>query len=144
MTAKTLFYEKQRGRLLKLTLLKKYLCECMVWKIRFWLTLQRNPRSAPQSLQSVHTPKIYGTVCWTQLFRNCWDTIRLTNLRELINTQMFIVLLTSHRFAGRTDTIRLTNLRYRRIDQHQIFIVLLASHSYRNFCHLTDYKLTIP
>ena len=46
--------------------------------------------------------------------------------------QMFIVLLTSHRYAGifGNDTNHLTNLRYRRIDWHQIFIVLLASHSY--------------
>ena len=46
--------------------------------------------------------------------------------------QMFIVLLTSYRYAGifGTDTNRLTNLRYRRIDRQQIFIVLLASHSY--------------
>ena len=98
---KPFFYEKQRGRLVKLTLLKKYLCECMVWKIRFWLTLQRNPRSAPQSLRSVHTPKIYGTVCYTQLFRNCWDTIRFTNLREWNNTQILIVLFTCHRYAER-------------------------------------------
>ena len=51
-------------------------------------------------------------------------------IQELLGYNSSHVLLTSHRYAGRTDTISLTNLRYRRIDRHQIFIKLLASHMY--------------
>ena len=109
---KPFFYEKQRGRLVKLTLLKKYLCECMVWKIRFWLTLQRNPRSAPQSLRSVHTPKTLRYRMLDPAFQWIQFVHKFTGMEQHPNISCALDLSQ----VCREIYIRFTNLRYRRID----------------------------